>query len=244
MGNHADDDGTDVTIYRKPLGDAVHADTPTGAPEPLLALLDTLGFERRRLATPGPIYVWHEAPEQLDDNAKKQLATHAVPWLHKAGYMVHISDDVWDAAAYTAAATAVRDRRAPAPPERDSRSVRLGSMTLADERDVDVTAYRSDGTIYVDTRAAAPEHLLALLDGLGLDRHQVKDDVWHQVPDETDEIAVKSVADRALLLLAGAGYRVDIDAGLFSDTIFRDALAEQATRRPPPPPAAHARRRR
>ncbi|MER5443994.1 hypothetical protein [Streptomyces sp. NPDC002790] len=244
MGNPADDDGTDVTIYRKPLTDTVHADTPTGAPEPLLALLDTLGFERRTLSTPGPIYVWHEAPAHLDEDAKKQLATHAVPWLHKAGYVVHISDDVWDAAAYTAAATAVRDRRAPAPPAHRSRSVRLGSMTLADERGVDVTVYHSDGTIYVDTRVAAPEHLLALLDGLGLDRHQVEDDVWHQIPDETDQIAMKSMADRAVPLLARAGYRVDIDADLFGGTAYRAALADQAAHQPTAPPAARARRAR
>ncbi|MGW4249932.1 hypothetical protein [Streptomyces californicus] len=244
MGNRADDEGTDVTIYRKALTDTIHADTPTGAPEQLLTLLDRLGFERQTLATAGPVYVWHEAPGNLDEAAKKQLATQAVPWLHKAGYMVHITDDVWDAAAYTAAATAVRDRRAPDPPAHRSRPVQLGSMTLADERDVDVTVYHSDGTIYVDTRAAAPEHLLTLLDGLGLDRHQVEDDVWHQIPDETDEIAMKSMADRAVPLLAHAGYRVDIDAGLFGGTAYRAALAEQAAHRPPPPPAAHARRTR
>ncbi|MET9185142.1 hypothetical protein ABZX63_07760 [Streptomyces tendae] len=244
MGNRADDDGTDVTLYRKALSDTVHADTPTGAPEPLLALLDQLGFERRTLTTAGPTYVWHEAPAHLDEDAKNRLASHAVPWLHKAGYLVHISDDVWDAAAYTDAATALRDHSAPAPPAHRSRPVRLGSMTLADERDVDVTVYHSDGTIYVDTRAAAPEQLLALLDGLGLDRHQVGDDVWHQIPDETDEIAMKTMADRAVPVLARAGYRVDIDAGLFGGTAYRAALAEQAAHRPPPPPAAHARRTR
>ncbi|MFC7908261.1 hypothetical protein [Streptomyces nigra] len=116
MGNRADDEGTDVTIYLRPLTDTVHADTATGASEQLLALLDSLGFERRTLPSPGPTYVWHEAPAHLDADAKKQLATHAVPWLHKAGYVVRISDDVWDAAAYTDAATAVRDQSAPAPP--------------------------------------------------------------------------------------------------------------------------------
>ncbi|UZI28086.1 hypothetical protein [Streptomyces sp. VB1] len=39
-----------------------------------------------------------------------------MPWLHKAGYMVHITDDVWDSAAYTDAATAMRNQSAPAPP--------------------------------------------------------------------------------------------------------------------------------
>ena len=116
MGNRADDEGTDVTIYLRPLTDTVHADTPTGAPEQLLALLDSLGFERRNLTAPGPVYVWHEAPAHLDADAKKQLATHAVPWLHKAGYVVHIDYDVWDAAAYTDAATAMHDHGTPAPP--------------------------------------------------------------------------------------------------------------------------------
>ncbi|MGW2721064.1 hypothetical protein [Streptomyces sp. NPDC001492] len=116
MGNRADDEGTDVTIYLKPLTDTVHADTATGAPEQLLALLDSLGFERQTMTTPGPVYVWHEAPAHLDADAKKQLATHAVPWLHMAGYVVHISDDVWDTAAYTDAAAALRNRGAPAPP--------------------------------------------------------------------------------------------------------------------------------
>ncbi|WP_048581866.1 hypothetical protein [Streptomyces viridochromogenes] len=116
MGNRADDEGTDVTIYLRPLTDTVHADTPTGAPEKLLALLDSLGLERKTLPTPGPVYVWHEAPAHLSEGAKKQLATHAVPWLHKAGYVVHISDDVWDTAAYTDAVTAMRHQSAPAPP--------------------------------------------------------------------------------------------------------------------------------
>lgn len=116
MRNRADDEGTDVTIYRKPLSETVHAVTPTGAPERLLALLDSLGFERRTLPTPGPIYVWHEAPAHLDEAAKKQLATHAVPWLHKAGYVVHIDDDVWDPVAYTDAVAARLHHSAPAPP--------------------------------------------------------------------------------------------------------------------------------
>ncbi|MFE1836500.1 hypothetical protein [Streptomyces sviceus] len=39
-----------------------------------------------------------------------------MPWLHKAGYVVHISDAVWDAAAYTDAVAALRNHSAPAPP--------------------------------------------------------------------------------------------------------------------------------
>ncbi|MFI9829753.1 hypothetical protein ACIHIX_18915 [Streptomyces sp. NPDC051913] len=117
-------------------------------------------------------------------------------------------------------------------------------MSLADKYDVDVTFYHRDGTIYVDTRADAPEHLLVLLDDLGLDRHQVEGDVWHQIPDEMDEITMKTLADRAAPLLARAGYRIDIDTGLFGGTAYRAALAEQAAHPAPPPPAGQARRTR
>ncbi|MEU8482398.1 hypothetical protein [Streptomyces sp. NPDC048641] len=120
-------------------------------------------------------------------------------------------------------------------------------MSLADEYDVDITFYHRDGTIYVDTRAGAPEPLLALLDGLGLDRHSALDDTWHQVPDHMDEIAMTAMAERAAPLLAHGGYQVDIDAGLFGGTAYRAALAARAARRQPPTPALHsarARRRR
>ncbi|MGZ2362104.1 hypothetical protein LRE75_36515 [Streptomyces sp. 372A] len=116
MGNRADDEGTDVTIYREALTDTVHADTPIGASEQLLGLLDRLGFDRHTVVTAGPVIVWHEAPEHLDEAAKNRLATHAVPWLHKAGYLVRIADDIWDSAAYTDAATAMRTQSSPAPP--------------------------------------------------------------------------------------------------------------------------------
>ncbi|WP_327352857.1 hypothetical protein [Streptomyces sp. NBC_01304] len=112
-------------------------------------------------------------------------------------------------------------------------------MSLADEYDVDVTFYHRDGTIYVDTRTGASEPLLALLDNLGLDRHSALDDVWHQVPDGMDEIAMKSMADRAAPLLARAGYKVDIDTGLFGGTAYR---AAQAAHRQPPPPAPRSAR--
>ncbi|MDQ0958030.1 hypothetical protein QFZ66_001908 [Streptomyces sp. B4I13] len=108
VGNRADDEGTDVEIYIKPLTDTVHADTPTDAPEELLALLDSLGFERKTLTTAGPVYVWHEVPAHLTEADKKRLATSAVPSLFVAGYLVNITDAVWDAATYQEAAAAVR----------------------------------------------------------------------------------------------------------------------------------------
>ncbi|MDL2075729.1 hypothetical protein QNN03_04685 [Streptomyces sp. GXMU-J15] len=113
-------------------------------------------------------------------------------------------------------------------------------MSLADDYDVDVTCYHRDGTIYVDTRTDAPKRLLALLDALGLDRRQVEGDVWHQIPDEMDEITMKTLVDRASPLLARAGYRIDIDAGLFGGTAYRVALAEQAAHPASPPPASPA----
>ncbi|AQU64898.1 hypothetical protein [Streptomyces niveus] len=112
MANLADEYGTDVEIYRKALSDTVHADTPTGAPETLLALLDQLGLERHTVETGGPAYIWHEVPGRLDEDAKKQLATRAVPALLMAGYIVNIPDDLFDPDAF---AEAARDIRPPAP---------------------------------------------------------------------------------------------------------------------------------
>ncbi|WP_406463327.1 hypothetical protein OH768_47720 [Streptomyces sp. NBC_01622] len=117
MGNRADDEGTDVEIYIRPLTDTVHADTPTGAPEELLTLLDQLGFERNTLrpaGSSGPTYVWHEAPARLTEAEKRKLATSAVPSLLVAGYLVNITDAVWDAAAYQEAALAARRQRSAA----------------------------------------------------------------------------------------------------------------------------------
>ncbi|MFE3249949.1 hypothetical protein [Streptomyces sp. NPDC059209] len=108
MANLADEYGTDVEIYRKALSDTVHADTPTGAPETLLALLDQLGLERHTVETGGPTYIWHEVPGHLDDDAKKQLATRAVPALLMAGYDVNCTPDVFDEAAYQQAVREIR----------------------------------------------------------------------------------------------------------------------------------------
>ncbi|MFJ7342368.1 hypothetical protein ACIQU3_19015 [Streptomyces sp. NPDC101110] len=128
MGNRADDEGTDVEIYRRALTDTVHADTPTGAPEQLLALLDGLGFERKTAVTAGPVYIWHEAPAHLSEAEKKRLATRAIPPLLMAGYRVNIPDYLFDEAAYQQAVHDIRARRAhpqrhkpaqaPAPPRR------------------------------------------------------------------------------------------------------------------------------
>ncbi|MGW0710492.1 hypothetical protein ACWD4G_31815 [Streptomyces sp. NPDC002643] len=112
MGNRADDEGTDVEIYRKPFTGTVHADTPTGAPEELLALLDRLGFERKTAVTAGPVYIWHEAPAHLTEDEKKRIATRAVPALITAGYEVFLPDYLFDAVVYQQAVHDIRSRQA------------------------------------------------------------------------------------------------------------------------------------
>jgi hypothetical protein len=115
-------------------------------------------------------------------------------------------------------------------------------VSLADEHEVVVEFYHRDGTIYVDTRTSAPEQLLVLLDGLGLglDRHGGQGEIWHQVPEQMDEIAMKDMADQAAWLLTRRGFQVSIDAGLFGGTAYRAALAASPAHRPAPAPAAPA----
>jgi hypothetical protein len=114
VGNRADDEGTDIAIYRRPLTDTVHADTPTGAPEQLLALLDELGFERntvRPAGDKGPTYIWHEAPGHLSEEETQRLATRAVPALLTAGYAVSIRGYLFDRAVYRRAVADIRAQR-------------------------------------------------------------------------------------------------------------------------------------
>ncbi|MFD9484643.1 hypothetical protein ACFWBX_11680 [Streptomyces sp. NPDC059991] len=118
MGNRADDFGSDVEIYRKPLTDTIYAETPTGAPEQLLALLDALGLERKTTVTAGPVYIWHEVPGHLSEEEQKKAATRAIPSLLLAGYVVNIPDDLFDPTAYQEAVADIRNHRHPtaAPP--------------------------------------------------------------------------------------------------------------------------------
>ncbi|MGY4957922.1 hypothetical protein [Streptomyces nigrescens] len=128
MGNRADECGTDVEIYCKALTDTIHADTPTGAPQQLLDLLDQLGLERQEVRTAGPVYIWHEVPRHLDADEQKRLASRAIPALLMAGYKVNCTPDVFDEAAYQRAVQEIRSRRArpaatrPAPAAPSSRS--------------------------------------------------------------------------------------------------------------------------
>ncbi|MEU1073534.1 MULTISPECIES: hypothetical protein [unclassified Streptomyces] len=114
MGNRADEYGSDVEIYRKPLTDTIFAETRTAAPEHLLALLDTLGLERKTTVTAGPVYVWHEVPGHLSEDEQKKAATRPIPALLQAGYVVNIPDDLFDPTAYQEAVAVIRNPSRPA----------------------------------------------------------------------------------------------------------------------------------
>lgn len=107
-------------------------------------------------------------------------------------------------------------------------------MSLADTHDVDVRVYHRDGTIFADTRTGAPEALLSLLDTLGLERHQESGDVWHQIPESMDEIAMHDTLDLAAALVTAAGLTMEVDPGIVGGTAYQAAVAAAK------PPAADA----
>lgn len=88
MSNQADDNGIDVLIYPRYGGPVVFAVSRTGAPDALLALLDTLGFTRHGEA----IYTWHELPEDLSETEVSQTCLRAHKALVAAGYDAHLDD--------------------------------------------------------------------------------------------------------------------------------------------------------
>ncbi|MDX3855657.1 hypothetical protein [Streptomyces sp. AK02-01A] len=112
MGNRADVTGSDVEVYRDAVSGTIRADTPTGAHETLLAVLDSLGLERRTVTTAGPEYVWHEVPEGLSEDEQKRLASRAIPTLLMAGYAANITTAAFDPDAYLEAANEVRAQHA------------------------------------------------------------------------------------------------------------------------------------
>ncbi|MGX1759925.1 hypothetical protein ACWIG5_23960 [Streptomyces lydicus] len=91
MGNLADDEDSDVEIYRRYGDPTVYADSRTNADETLLQLLDTLGFERKN---PMPMYTWHELPQALDDR-ESRCATRAWVVLAHIGYTVNLDPDLY-----------------------------------------------------------------------------------------------------------------------------------------------------
>ncbi|MFG2836422.1 hypothetical protein ACGFYE_15670 [Streptomyces zaomyceticus] len=110
MANLADEYGTDVELYVKPLTTAIHADTPTGAPAALHDLLEQHGLQRHEYPVGSPLYIWHTVPDDLAVDEQRRLATRAIPALRLAGYKVNCSPDVFDEAAFRQAAHEARAR--------------------------------------------------------------------------------------------------------------------------------------
>ncbi|WP_234433615.1 hypothetical protein [Streptomyces rimosus] len=119
-------------------------------------------------------------------------------------------------------------------------------MSLADECGTDVEIYRRafDRTIYADSRTAAPETLLALLDSLGLQRHGQAIYLWHQVPDHLPEAEQHQLASRAVPWLHAAGYRVNIATDVFDEAAYEQAASQVQAQRPGaarhPVPVSHS----
>ncbi|WP_327255380.1 hypothetical protein [Streptomyces sp. NBC_01244] len=115
MGNVADESGTDVEIYRRAFNpDVIHVVSRTGAPEELLALLDSAGLERKTERTSGPVYVWHETPQGLSEEEQKGLVTRSILPVLIADYDVNIDPDVYDVTAWAQAISEHRSRQAQA----------------------------------------------------------------------------------------------------------------------------------
>jgi hypothetical protein len=157
-------------------------------------------------------------------------ATHALPIRHPD----LISNHIAALAAHDTDTFGLASDRFPPTAAHPARS----SMSLADAHNTDVRIYHRDGTIFADTRTGAPESLLTLLDGLGLERHQVSGDVWHQVPEALDEIAMKDLVDLAEALVTAVGLSIEVDPGVVGGSAYRAALAAA---RPPAAGASPAR---
>jgi hypothetical protein len=88
LSNQADDNDLDVLIHRRALSTTVVAESRTGAPETLLDLLDSVGFERQSAA----IYVWHQLPETMSAADISRTCRRAESTLLAAGYGVEVDD--------------------------------------------------------------------------------------------------------------------------------------------------------
>ncbi|MFJ9033616.1 hypothetical protein ACIRQP_34960 [Streptomyces sp. NPDC102274] len=117
-------------------------------------------------------------------------------------------------------------------------------MSLADESGTDVEIYRryGDDSVYLDTRTGAGKQLEGALDDLGATRHSNGPYVWRQLPVEgLTEEEIRQSATGALVFLAQAGYRCNLDPALFGQTTHDALLAHAADmrehyRQHPPPP--------
>lgn len=88
LSNQADDNDLDILIHRRPLNATVVAESRSGAPEALLALLDGLGFTRQGFA----IYTWHELPDAMDPAEVARTCRRAESTLLAAGYKAVVDE--------------------------------------------------------------------------------------------------------------------------------------------------------
>ncbi|MGY4968329.1 hypothetical protein ACWGCC_03740 [Streptomyces nigrescens] len=120
---------------------------------------------------------------------------------------------------------------------------------LADDSNTDVEIFRRWGaeTVYADSRTGAEEELLHLLDALGFERHSpMPIYTWHELPEGLDEHETTKRATRAWILIAAAGYTVNLAPDLHcpeTDRLVRKSLTSEAraTAAPTAHPAASAR---
>ncbi|MFJ6783591.1 hypothetical protein [Streptomyces yangpuensis] len=117
---------------------------------------------------------------------------------------------------------------------------------LADDSGTDVEIYRrafNPDTIHVVSRTGAPEELLALLDGAGLERKTEETAgpvyVWHETPEGLSEKAQKQLVTRSMLPLLVAGFDVNYDPDVYDVTAWAQAMSEHRARQAQPagPPA-------
>ncbi|MFI7356093.1 hypothetical protein ACIBTP_19365 [Streptomyces avidinii] len=124
---------------------------------------------------------------------------------------------------------------------------------LADDSGTDVEIYRrafNPDTIHVVSRTGAPEELLALLDGAGLERKTEETAgpvyVWHETPEGLSEKAQKQLVTRSTLPVLVAGFDVNYNPDVYDVTAWAQAMSEHRARQaqaagpPALPPAGPA----
>jgi hypothetical protein len=83
----------------------------------------------------------------------------------------------------------------------------------ADDNGIDVLIYPRYGgpTVFAVSRTGAPTALLDLLDAEGFTRHGEAIYVWHELPENLDEMEVSRTCLRAHKALLAAGYDAHLD---------------------------------
>ncbi|GGL67929.1 hypothetical protein GCM10010095_61050 [Streptomyces anthocyanicus] len=118
MANLVAEYGTDIETHIKALSVTIQADTPTGAPVALHALLEQLGLEHHEHPQTSRSTSGTPCPDHLGADEQKRLATRAIPALPVTGYTVNCDPDVFDEAVYQQAEREVLTSRPKPSPQR------------------------------------------------------------------------------------------------------------------------------